>query len=105
MFEDLELPDMERRALRQIVAPRLSKRKGYRSKGIRVRLDKRRTVLAKLRRQLATRRHQPPATGEPEEEARFPFHDDDRTYRHAVPEERRESTAAVICAMQPPGSM
>ena len=46
MFEDLELPDMERKALRQIAAPRLSKRKGYRSVGIRVRLDKRRTVRA-----------------------------------------------------------
>ncbi len=54
MFEDLELPDMERKALRQIAAPRLSKRKGYRSVGIRVRLDKRRTVLAKLRRELAS---------------------------------------------------
>src|SRR5436189_300057 len=50
MFEDLELPDMERKALRQIAAPRLSKRKGYRAVGIRVRLDKRRTVRAKLRR-------------------------------------------------------
>ena len=50
MFEDLELPDMERKALRQIAAPRLSKRKGYRSVGIRVRLDKRRTVRAKLKR-------------------------------------------------------
>src|SRR5882724_11722698 len=105
MFEDLELPDMERRALRQISAPRLSKRKGYRSKGIRVRLDKRRTVLAKLRRQLAARRHQPPATGEPEEEARFPFHEDDLTYRHVVPEERRESNAVVICVMDTSGSM
>src|ERR1051325_6893585 len=83
MFEDLELPDMERRAVRQISAPRLSKRKGYRAKGIRVRLDKRRTVLAKLRRELAARRNRR-NDGE-EEDARFPFHEDDLTYRHVVP--------------------
>src|SRR6266853_2094980 len=85
MFEDLELPDMERKALRQIAAPRLSKRKGYRSVGIRVRLDKRRTVRAKLKRELASRRHR-------EEETpgdRFPFHDDDLIYRHVVADEKR----------------
>ena len=105
MFEDLELPDMERRALRQISAPRLSKRKGYRAKGIRVRLDKRRTVLAKLRRQLAAQRHRPADADEPEETKRFPFHEDDLTYRHVVPEERRESNAVVICVMDTSGSM
>lgn len=101
MFEDLELPEMERKALRQIVAPRLSKRKGYRSVGIRVRLDKRRTVRAKLRRELATRKNR---DGEAEGE-RFPFHDDDLKYRHVVADEKRESNAVVICIMDTSGSM
>jgi uncharacterized protein len=101
MFEDLELPEMERKALRQIAAPRLSKRKGYRSVGIRVRLDKRRTVLAKLRRELASRRHRDGGA----EAERFPFHEDDLTYRHVVADERRESNAAVICIMDTSGSM
>src|SRR5580765_6731866 len=101
MFEDLELPDMERKALRQIAAPRLSKRKGYRSVGIRVRLDKRRTVLAKLRRELASRRRRDSGA----ETERFPFHEDDLTYRHVVADERRESNAAVICVMDTSGSM
>src|SRR6266851_7687002 len=35
MFEDLELPDLERKKLREITAQRLSKRKGYRSVGVR----------------------------------------------------------------------
>src|SRR6185369_1586974 len=56
MFEDLELPDLERKKLREIPAARFTKRKGYRSVGIRVRLDKRRTVRAKVRRELATLR-------------------------------------------------
>jgi sporulation protein YhbH len=104
MFEDLELPDMERRALRQITAPRMSKRKGYRAKGIRVRLDKRRTVLAKLRREFATRRNRASEEAE-DEDARFPFHEDDLTYRHVVPDEKRESNAVVVCIMDTSGSM
>ncbi|MGH9893199.1 MAG: sporulation protein YhbH [bacterium] len=103
MFEDLELPDMERKALRQVEALRLTKRKGYRSVGIRVRLDKRRTVRAKLRRQLAAKaRQQEPL---PEEGQRFPFHDDDLTYRHVVTDMRRESNAVVMCLMDTSGSM
>src|SRR5438477_2725882 len=57
MFEDLELPDLERKALRQIEAYRLAKRKGYRQVGIRVRLDKRRTVRERVKRKLASQRH------------------------------------------------
>ncbi len=48
MFEDLELPDLERKKLREIAAERQSRRKGYRQVGVRVRLDKRRTVKEKL---------------------------------------------------------
>src|SRR5438309_3670156 len=37
MFEDLELPNLERRALREIQSEKSTKRKGYRHVGIRVR--------------------------------------------------------------------
>jgi sporulation protein YhbH len=118
MFEDLELPDLERKALRQIEAYRLAKRKGYRAVGIRVRLDKRRTVRERVRRKLATRRNrlaaaieQPaevaltePALTEPERE-RFPFHDDDLVYRHMVTDVKKESNAVVMCVMDTSGSM
>src|SRR5205823_4386623 len=89
MFEDLELPDLERKALRQIEAYRLAKRKGYRQVGIRVRLDKRRTVRERVKRKLASQRHRrgaaataapaassaASALAEPARE-RFPFHED-----------------------------
>ena len=55
MFEDLDLPDLERKKLREMEAERQSRRKGYRSVGIRVRLDKRRTVKEKIRRRFASR--------------------------------------------------
>src|SRR5579859_4269671 len=88
MFEDLELPNLERRALREIPSDLSTKRKGYRHVGIRVRLDKRRTARQRLTRIMATRRSRAIAQAEaiangesaPDGEApeqRFPFHQDD----------------------------
>ncbi|HXW84126.1 MAG TPA: DUF444 family protein, partial [Candidatus Binataceae bacterium] len=56
MFEDLELPNLERRALREIPSEYSTRRKGYRHVGIRVRLDKRRTARQRVMRILATER-------------------------------------------------
>ncbi len=103
MFEDLELPDLERRALRQIPAERTAKRKGYRQVGIRVRLDKRRTARERVRRLLATRRLRGIAQEDVGE--RHPFHVEDLTYRHVVSDLRNESNAVVICIMDTSGSM
>ena len=54
MFEDLELPDMERKILREVMSERIAKRKGYRRVGVRVHLDRRRTAKSRLRRKVAT---------------------------------------------------
>jgi len=56
MFEDLELPNLERKALREVLSDKSSKRKGYRQVGIRVRLDKRRSAKQRVMRMLATQR-------------------------------------------------
>jgi sporulation protein YhbH len=122
MFEDLELPDLERKRLREIPSDRTAKRKGYRQVGIRQRLDKRRTVRARVKRMMATRGREEENVemlgedeellgdvgGPPEEKAtprRFPFHDDDLTYRHLVTDVREESNAVVVCIMDTSGSM
>jgi sporulation protein YhbH len=102
MFEDLELPDMERKILREVMSERLSKRKGYRRAGIRIRLDKKRTAISRIRRRLAVARRE---GGEWDEERRFPFHDDDLIYRHMVEDVRPESNAVVLCIMDTSGSM
>lgn len=101
MFEDLDLPDLERKKLREMEAERLSRRKGYRSVGIRVRLDKRRTVKEKIRRRFASRT-KPSGPSSP---VRFPFHQNDLTYRHRTTDIRRESNAVVFCMMDTSGSM
>jgi sporulation protein YhbH len=111
MFEDLELPNLERRALREIPSDRFARRKGYRHVGIRVRLDKRRTARQRVMRQIAARKYEdvapadPSALGEASEERRFPFRKDDLRYKHLEIDTREESNAAVLCIMDTSGSM
>lgn len=100
MFEDLELPDMERKKLREVQAETARKRKGFRRVGVRAHLDKKRTAMSRLRRKLAT--HSSPALGG---EPRFPFHRDDLKYRRLVADVRLQSNAVVLCIMDTSGSM
>ncbi len=100
MFEDLELPYMDRKHLREIEIEHQNRRRGYRKKGVRVHLDKRRTARARLKRRKATHRRE-----EESLESRFPFHNDDLIYTHRVVETRRESNAVVFCVMDTSGSM
>src|ERR671925_30664 len=101
MFEDLELPDIERKRLRQIEVERQYRQKGVRRKGIRVRLDRKRTARSRVKRKKASLRRQP--AGAPAE--RFPFHKDDLRYHHTVTDTRHESNAVVLCIMDTSGSM
>lgn len=111
MFEDLELPDLERKALRQTPVARGTKRQGFRRTGIRVHLDKRRSAKNRLRRRIArgVAAGEPPSARkkkkEGEAEPRFPFNPDDLRYRRRVPDEEMESNAVVICVMDTSGSM
>src|SRR5690606_17472702 len=107
MFEDLELPDMERKILREVMSERIAKRKGYRRVGVRVHLDRRRTAKARLRRKVATGSGEPPPDRQvpaaafediPQEE-RFPFRREDLTYKRLTEDTREESNAVVVCIM------
>ena len=108
MFEDLELPDIERKILKEALAERVAKRKGYRKQGVRVHLDRKRTARARIRRRIATglptepepTRSRPTAPAE-----RFPFRKEDLTYRRLVLDTREESNAVVVCIMDTSGSM
>jgi sporulation protein YhbH len=118
MFEDLELPDLERKILKEALSERVAKRKGYRKQGVRVHLDRKRTVRAKIRRRIAAG-SMGPSPGEDDlvdEEAagdevgdqpeeRFPFRKEDLTYKRLVLDTREESNAVVICIMDTSGSM
>ena len=109
MFEDLELPELERKALRKIESERTTKRHGVRKEGIQARLDKRRTARNRIKRKLAVQKSQgfSPVLNDhtSEEEGRFPFHRDDLRYYHVTTDHKLQSNAVVICIMDTSGSM
>ncbi len=133
LFDDLELPEMERKNLRQVMAERLMKRKGYRQVGVHVHMDKRRTAIARIRRRIATQRgmeesdHARPEGLEEGETAesvdisesvefspanlksppssRFFHRHPDRKFHRLTTEEKPQSNAVVFCIMDTSGSM
>ncbi len=103
MFDDLELPELEKKALQKVISEDAMKRKGKRKKGIRPRLDKKASAKSRIRRKLAVRGSR--GVDFDEEEQRFPFHVDDLKYWHISPTEREVSNAVVFCIMDTSGSM
>lgn len=103
MFDDLELPELEKKALKEVVSEDARKRKGHRRAGIRPRLDKRATARNRARRWMSVRRSR--EVGPDGEKPRFPFHEDDMRYYHIVPTTKEASNAVIFCIMDTSGSM
>ncbi len=103
MFDDLELPELEKKALKQVITDDARKRKGHRLAGIRPRLDKRATARNRVRRKLAVTGAR--GVNFDENEKRFPFHEDDMRYFHIVPTTKETSNAVIFCIMDTSGSM
>jgi hypothetical protein len=110
MFDDLELPELERKALHEVVSDDSMRRKGHRHVGIRPRLDKKETAKNRIKRRLAARGRgsttlRKGVTNSDDDEPRFPFHRNDMRYFHIVPSEEEYSNAVVFCIMDTSGSM
>jgi len=101
LFDDLELPDMEKKSLKKIMSEKI-KRKGYRPQGIRPRLDKKKTAIARIKRRKATEREK---TSDEAPEELFPFHENDLTYRHYKSSNKECSSAVIFFVMDVSGSM
>ena len=101
LFNDLELPDLEKKQFR-FVSQESIKRKGYRFKGIRPRLSKKETIKRKIRRKKMA---QKVGTYNPEEDERFPFHQNDLKYHHIKPKKKDNSAAVIFFLMDVSGSM
>jgi len=104
LFEDLELPHLERRKFRVIESKRLIKPKGTKKVGIRARLDKRKSAVERIKRKLAGERLGDDQDQQ-EDNERFPFHQDDLRYKRLDEDVKEESNAAVVCIMDTSGSM
>ncbi|MTI70130.1 MAG: sporulation protein YhbH [Firmicutes bacterium] len=101
LFEDLDLPFMERKKFNEIESEKKFKRLGYQKKGIKPRLAKKRSLVEKIKRKKASNR----GKDDEDEEERFPFKEDDLRYHHLRTDVKRESNAVVICIMDTSGSM
>ena len=103
MFDDLELPELEKKSLKEIISDDARKRKGHRKAGINPRLDKRATARNRVRRLRAIKGSR--EIDMEDEEQRFPFHKDDMSYFHIAPTSKETSNAVVFCIMDTSGSM
>jgi sporulation protein YhbH len=103
MFDDLELPELEKKSLKEIVSDDARRRKGHRKAGIRPRLDKKMTAKNRIKRKLAVKGSR--GIDFEGEDERFPFHVDDMRYFHIVSKPREASNAVIFCIMDTSGSM
>jgi sporulation protein YhbH len=104
LFEDLELPYMQRKRFSYIETEKSNKRWGIQRKGIPPRLSKKRTMQEKIKRQKMVQRSYQEMGFEPDME-RFPFREEDLRYHRIKEEMRPQSNAVVICMMDNSGSM
>lgn len=104
LFEDLQLPDIDRKKFAQIESEYKFKRSGFQRKGISPRLNKKRSTIQKLKRTQMTKR----ALEDSEADSipdRIPFHEDDLRYNRIKEDIRKHSNAIIICIMDTSGSM
>jgi sporulation protein YhbH len=120
LFDDLDLPYLERKKLAEIETRTEKKFRGYQQKGPPPRLAKKQAVIEKIKRRQGMLRREPTSTSpendsvtrgssrtpilEPPEE-RVPFREEDLRYRRIREDHFPESNAVVICIMDTSGSM
>ena len=99
LFDDLSLPDLEKKALKKVISEKI-KRKGYRKEGIKPRLDKKKSAIARIKRKKAASRRE-----DFNEDENFSFHENDLIYKHFKPSKKECSNAAIFFIMDISGSM
>lgn len=124
VFEDLELPNLEQKKLRNIEVETQSKPRGYRKRGSQANLSRRQTLLRKKKREIAARGSRPSLITSETYEAlsederhlyiiredglyrfRIPIQKDDRRYKRRKTDTQQQSNAVVFCIMDTSGSM
>ena len=106
LFKDLELPNFEKKKNANVTSKKI-KRHGYRTKGIRPRLDKKKTVIEKLKRKNKRKlvASQNESVVNEDETDEFPFNEKDLRYRHYKIHEKKTSNAVIFFLMDISGSM
>lgn len=117
LFDDLNLPDIDKKKMAEIESIRSLKNLGYQRKGIPPRLAKRRSVVEKIKRKQGYMRNHEEmddtenliddniASETEPQKRRFPFMEDDLRYRRVREDHKKDFNAVVICIMDVSGSM
>ncbi|CFX85119.1 Thermus phage phiYS40, Orf56 [Syntrophomonas zehnderi OL-4] len=105
LFEDLNLPFMERKKLSLLETESSNKRWGIQRKGIPPRLAKKRTMVERIKRMKSGQRIESGQDEIIDPPERFPFSENDLRYQRLKEQLRPESNAVVICIMDNSGSM
>lgn len=130
LFDDLNLPDIDKKKLAELESVRSFKRMGYQRKGIPPRLAKKRSVIEKIKRQQGYARNMRDISQQDEDsdiyieknmdreitgyeensldvpaKRRFPFMEDDLRYKRVREDHKKDFNAVVICIMDVSGSM
>ncbi|HWY36062.1 MAG TPA: DUF444 family protein [Nitrosopumilaceae archaeon] len=120
LFEDLNLPHLIRKNLKDIPSIAHRKKDGFRRKGIQVRLDKRKTAINRVKRKVVSNKAGLKESCDVCDDTgyvdsingkvtcpncRVRFHTSDLRYKHFEIEERPESNAVMMCIMDTSGSM
>ena len=125
LFEDMKLPDIDKRKLSNLESKSYRKL-GYQRKGIPPKLAKKRSAIERIKRKQASKRSIRELSGEVQKSAedvnqnvfdndaissdkndtqRFPFIEDDLRYYRIKEDNKRDYNAVVICIMDVSGSM
>lgn len=104
LFQELDLPNLDKKKSAQIISHKARKKAGYQKRGIRPRLAKKRTVVEKLKRKQGYKRLLS-EEGVNEDITRFPFKDDDLRYKRIKHTIKREYNAVIMCIMDTSSSM
>ncbi len=100
LFAELELPDLEIKALTTTKSEKL-KRTGYRPQGIMPRLDKKKSAINRIKRLKAQQLEEENET----DDLPGSFHLDDLTYRHYKTKLKENTNAVIMMMMDVSGSM
>lgn len=103
LFDSLGLPDLEKKKMREIKETK-PRRHGHRSSGIMPRLDKKESMIKRIKRLSAARRSGDVEVDENGNEI-FPFHEDDLTFHHIKSKPKEATNAVIFFMMDVSGSM
>lgn len=101
IIEDLELPSLNKKKYKEIISESSNKKQGYKRYGIKPRLAKKKTVMAKIARKKASNR----GKRNKNLDIRVPFKNDDLRYYKVKLNPKKESNAVMIFIMDVSGSM